>query len=716
MRTGVKKTQKLKSSIILILILVLIGLVGYCGAYGFKLGETYKIKSFGETINKGLDLQGGISVWEEIQGENVDEETIERTIELLSLRVNKMGVSETTVQKEGANRIRIDFPGKFESQSLIESVTKTGELKFVDPDKNTLLTGKDVKNASASYDQQGKPVISLELTEEGAKKFAEATQKFLNQKIAITMDELELTNPTVESVITDGKAVISGSQTLEEASRQANIIKSGALPVTLKTVSVKTVGATLGAEALPKSLLAGAVGIGLAFLFMILYYRVPGVLASIALTIFVILNLLIFAGIGVTMSLSGIAGFLLSVGMALDANMLIFERIKEELKSGKSVKTSIDSGFHRALSSILDSNITTIIAGIILYNLGSGSVRGFALTLIIGVLVSMFTAITVTRTLMKLSVGAGLLSKPWMFGVKKNSETPKVKRTLKVVEKSKIWFSIATIIVVLGIGGLLIKGINFGIDFKGGSIVVINMEKDFDKAEVDAIISKYDTAALSNKVNNTELEIKSGSLTSENVNSLINDLKDKYQLSEKSIVSQDTIGASIGSELKRKSLIALGVAVLAMLLYVGFRFEIHFGAAGIIKLALDVFFTLTVYVLFQIPVNSSFIAAILTIIGYSINDAIVIFDRIRENQKNMRRADIDDLVDTSVTQTLTRSINTGMTTLFTIIAVYVFVPSVSDFAFPIILGIVFGCMSSILIASPLWVVFKNMATKRKVIR
>jgi protein-export SecD/SecF family membrane protein len=413
---GIK--MKTKSRITLLVTILIVALFGYIGANGMTVGG-YRVKSFGETINRGLDLQGGLSVWQEIQGENVDLDALERTIELLSLRVNSMGVSETTVAREGARRIRIDLPGKFDSKEVIDTLTKTGELKFVGPDKNVILTGQDVKNATVAFDELGKPAISLELNDSGTKKFAEATEKFLGQPIAIYMDEQILTNPTVQSVIATGKASITGNMTVEEAGRQANIIKSGALPVSLKTVAVKTVGATLGATALPSSIKAGTLGIGLAFLFMILFYRLPGVLANIALTVFVILNLLVFSWIGATLTLSGIAGFLLSVGMALDANMLIFERIKEELKAGKSVRSSIEAGFHRALTSILDSNITTILAGVVLYYLGSGAVRGFALTLIIGILVSMFTAITVTRMLMKLSVNAGLLSKPWHFGVKR---------------------------------------------------------------------------------------------------------------------------------------------------------------------------------------------------------------------------------------------------------------------------------------------------------
>jgi preprotein translocase subunit SecD len=415
--------MKKKSTVYFILSVLIIIFLAYTGAQGLTIGG-YRIKSFGESITRGLDLQGGLSVWEEIQGDNIDPKAIDRTIELLNLRVNGMGVSETTVAREGQKRIRIDFPGKFNSDEVIESVTKTGELQFRDPSNNVLLTGnKDIKDAVASLDQYNQPIVSLEMTEEGAKKFAEATEKFLGQQISIYMDDQMITNPTVQSVIRDGKAQITGSKTMDEATRQANIIKSGALPVTLKTVAIKTVGASLGANALPNSLLAGAVGIGLAFLFMIAYYRIPGLMANFALSLFVYLNLLILALIGATITLSGIAGFLLSVGMALDANMLIFERIKEELKSGKSVKSSIDAGFHRALTSILDSNITTIIAGLILYYLGSGSVRGFALTLIIGVLVSMFTAITVTRYFMKLAVNSGMLSKLWHFGVKKGGQS-----------------------------------------------------------------------------------------------------------------------------------------------------------------------------------------------------------------------------------------------------------------------------------------------------
>ena len=416
--TKSNNSQKTKSAVWFLIIILGLGLLTYSGFFGVKNVFGYRVKSFNETINKGLDLQGGISVLEEIQGE-ADNETIGRTIEMLNMRLNQEGVKEIAITKEGKNKIRIEIPGEFDSKKVLESIGKTGKLEFKGPDEAVILTGSDVKDAIAYLDDMGKPTIGLELKEAGAKKFADATGKFKGQQITIYMDEEVLTSPTVNDVITTGKAVITGSASLDEAKRQANIIKSGALPVTLKAVEFKTVGATLGANALPLSVKAGVIGILLVILFMAIYYRLPGVLAGIALIFYVVIVLGTFSVVGVTLTLSGIAGFLLTVGMAVDANVLIFARIKEELKLGKSIRNAVDSGFNRALSSILDSNITTIIAAIVLYYLGSGAVKGFALTLMIGIIWSIFTALTVTKTLIKLSMGIGLVNSTSHFGVKR---------------------------------------------------------------------------------------------------------------------------------------------------------------------------------------------------------------------------------------------------------------------------------------------------------
>lgn len=418
-----KKSNKGKSAFLLILSVVVIFSLAYVGTFGISDIFGYKVKSFGETIKKGLDLQGGVSLVEEIQSDKVDAATIDRTIELLSMRVNKLGVSETSVTKEGQKRIRIEIPGIYDTKEVIETVGKTGELKFVGPDKKVILTGKDVKDASPQLHQETKnPIISFELTDEGAKKFAEATNKFKGQQIAIYMDEEMLTNPIVNGVIADGKGIIEGSKDLEEAKRQANIIKSGALPVVIKPVEVKSVGATLGENALPLSIKAGTIGIGFVFLFMILFYRIPGLIANVALVLYMVMVFATFVSIDAIITLAGIAGLLLTIGMAVDANVLIFERIKEELSTGKSIRSSVDSGFNRALTSIMDSNITTMIAALVLYNLGTGAVKGFALTLMIGIVLSMLTAVIVTKYLLRLAVNAGLLNSLAAFGAKRRAE------------------------------------------------------------------------------------------------------------------------------------------------------------------------------------------------------------------------------------------------------------------------------------------------------
>lgn len=411
--------KKASSTIMFIICVAIIGILAFLGFKGAVIGG-WQFKSFSQSITRGLDLQGGVSVLMEIQSDKITPEQLESTKESLQLRVNKVGVSETVVTTEGNNRIRIDIPGKFDSKAIVDTLSKTGELTFKDPEGNIILTGKDVQKATASIDQQtAKPVVGLEFNDEGKKKFAEATQKLVGKKIGIYMDNEELTNPTVQEPILDGRASISGNKSIEEAKKLAGIINAGALPLPVKTVSVKTVGAQLGANALPNAIKAGVIGIAIIFLFMILYYRVPGLLACVALTLYITLVLYTFVSLGAVLTLPGIAGFLLTIGMAVDANVLIFERIREELRVGKSVKTSVKAGFQNAMSSIIDSNLTTIIAAVVLYFFGSGPVKGFATTLMIGTIISMFTAIIVTRILVNLALNMGMLNKPSLFGVKR---------------------------------------------------------------------------------------------------------------------------------------------------------------------------------------------------------------------------------------------------------------------------------------------------------
>lgn len=396
----------------------IIFILAFLGFFGIDNINGYQVKTFDQTINKGLDLRGGVSLIEQIEGQTPSDAIMQQTIKRINLRVNKMGVSETLVTKEDNNKIRIDVPGVYDTATVLKTVATQGKLEFRAPDKTTvILTGSDVKSANVGTDpNSAQPLVKLELNSSGSKKFADATAKYINQIIYIYMDNQIISQPTVDAVISDGSAVISGSMDVKAAKQLADLIQSGALPVTLKNVSARSVGATLGQNALPESITAGIIGIAIVMVFMLFYYRVPGIIANIALLLYVVLVLGTLSVLNATLTLSGIAGFLLTVGMAVDANVLIFERTKEELKSGKSIKSSIDAGFKRAMSSILDSNITTIISGIILYIFGTGTVKGFALTLVIGVLISLLTAVIVTRQLIRWAADIGFFSAKWTIG------------------------------------------------------------------------------------------------------------------------------------------------------------------------------------------------------------------------------------------------------------------------------------------------------------
>ncbi len=406
---------KVTALTVFIISIAIIVFLAFAGFKGFTING-FQFKTFNDMITKGLDLQGGVSVTMQLEGNNITSKELEQTQQLLSLRVNKVGVSNTSVTTEGNDKVVVNIPGDYDSNSILDTLTTTGELEFVAPDGSTILTGSDVSSASVYMNNSGEPVITLKLNSDGTEKFAEATKEYLGQKIAIEMDGEVLTDPTVQSVISDGEATITGSTSLTEAKKIADIINAGALPVPVKVVSVETIGAELGASALPDAMKAGAIGILIIFLFMILNYRWLGFIASMCLSIYILLVLYAFVAVGVVLSLPGIAGLLLTIGMAVDANVLMFERIKEELRQGRSVSAAVKFGYHNALSSIIDSNVTTLIVAVVLYYFGSGEVQGFALTLLIGVLLSMFTAIVVTKFFINLAVDSKLLNKPSMFG------------------------------------------------------------------------------------------------------------------------------------------------------------------------------------------------------------------------------------------------------------------------------------------------------------
>ena len=415
--------KKSKSSALFILIIAVIGFLAFAGFKGFVVGG-YEFKSFDKVITRGLDLQGGVSVLMEIQQDKVTKEELESTKEHLSLRVNKLGVAETVVTTEGEKRIRVDVPGLNNSKEIVESLSKSGNLSFKGPDGTEILTGKDVKKATAQLNQQGGGYeIGLEFNDEGTVKFAEATGKYIGQKIYIYLDDQVIQEPTVQVQINDGKASITGKSTLEECKATAGLINSGALPLPVKAVLVNNVGAELGVTAFPNSVKAGAIGVLLVFLFMLIHYRIQGLMANIALTLYITLTLFVFVEVGITLTLPGIAAFLLTIGVAVDANILIFERTKEELAKGFSIKSAVKKGSENALSSIVDSNVTTLLAALILYSMGTGAVKGFAITLMIGIVISLFTGLVVTKYLVNLAVDCGLINKLAHLGsIKKGDE------------------------------------------------------------------------------------------------------------------------------------------------------------------------------------------------------------------------------------------------------------------------------------------------------
>ncbi len=418
-----KTNSKTKSGMLLILITLFIALVGYVLFSGVSVG-VYDIGNVSNNINYGLDLTGGVNVVLEAQAtddEPVTAEKIESAMLTIRQRIDTLGVSEPTITKQGDNRIRVSIPSVSDQEEALDLIGKTAQLEFVGPDETVILTGKDVVDSKGvmQTDSTGieKAVVTLKFSEEGTKLFADATQKYIGQAIKIKLDDEIISSPTVNVAITNGEAVIEGIGDIEEAGNLASLIRGGALPVKLVPIEVRTVGPTLGQNSLDKSIYAGIIGVGLVLIFMRIFYRGLGIIADLALIIFIIIFMIILTALNVTLTLPGIAGLILTIGMAVDANVIIFERIKEEARLGKSLLTAIDAGFSRAFSTILDSNVTTLIAGFVLFFLGSGSVQGFAVTLILGILVSMFTAVVITKQLVILLVKTELFKSNTFYGI-----------------------------------------------------------------------------------------------------------------------------------------------------------------------------------------------------------------------------------------------------------------------------------------------------------
>ena len=684
--------------------------------------ETGKTSKFSTgKIKLGLDLAGGVSITYQTVEPNPSDEDMADTIYKLQQRVQNYS-TEAEVYREGGNRINIDIPGVSDANAILDELGKPGSLIFVDPQGNTVLTGDQVATAKAGIiDNNGNSeyVVSLTFTDEGSKAFAEATARLIGQRIAIIYDNVIYSNPTVQTAITGGTAQITGMTSYDEAKNLASTIRIGSLSLELEELRSNVVGAKLGQEAISTSMKAAAVGFVILAVFMVAVFLLPGFASVLALSLYVILEILLLSAFEITLTLPGIAGIILSIGMAVDANVIIFTRIKEEIGLGKSVNEAINLGFKKALSAIVDGNVTTLIAAAVLYLRGSGTVKGFAQTLALGIILSMFTALFVTRFIMKAFYNIGL-DNPKLYG-KKLAAKP-----INFVGMKNITIAVSVVVILAGIVGAGVNKakygdlLNYGIDFRGGTSTNVTFNEDYSldriSKEVVPVVESVtgEAGTQTQKVEGSnEVIIKTRTLSVDEREKLNSALAQNFGVDAEKITAESISGA-VSSEMKKDAVVATVIATILMLLYIWFRFkDFRFATSSVLALVHDVLIVITFYALLRWSVGSTFIACILTIVGYSINATIVIFDRIRENKEILPRATKEEIINTSVTETLTRSIYSSLTTFIMIFVLFIMgVSSIREFALPIMVGIVAGTYSSVFLSSIFWYIFSNRFDKK----
>lgn len=694
-------------------------------------------------IRLGLDLVGGSRIVYEAQipdGYDMSNlaDDMNSVQKVIRQRLTDKGFTEATVTLTGDNRVTVEIPQITNPEEAVQTLGTTAQLLFMDADGKEWLTGEDIAKASYGY---GKPTgsevadvhyVQVQFTSEGRQKFAEATASVAARSTAnggdgtnqlyIVMDDQVISYPSVGEKIDNDSCVISGNFTRESAQELADLINAGQIPFSLTQVELRSVGPQLGADAMRTSLIAGAIGVLLVCLFMLIVYRIPGLVACLALGFYIVIEALIFSLIRVNLSLPGIAGIILSIGMAVDANVVIFERIKEELRAGKTVKSAIESGFKRAFTAVLDSNVTTLIAAAVLFFLGTGTIVGFATTLGIGVIVSMFTALTVTHFLLNRMVDFHIRS-PKAYGLNDHALRPR----FAVLKNFKIFGSISILLVLTGLVSLILlpfgqNFFNLSIDFAGGTEMEFAMHQTVDQnlqTEIGDLFKEVTgteaSSVTSSGDNNENVLIRSTSIDSQKREAVIEKMTETYGLAETDIYNNNDVSASVGSDLQRAAFLCAIVAIVLMLIYITIRFELTSGLAAIVCLVHDLLIMLSVYVWLQIPLDTNFIAAALTIFGYSINASIIVFDRVRENLRTARKEPFEAVAERSVWQTMGRTINTSLTTLFTVGMIYILgVPSLKQFTLPLIVGILAGAWSSIMLSSSLWGFFRKKFRKKRI--
>ena len=703
--------------VLAILVLAVTVFAWYVSIFGIG-----SINSAKDALKYGLDIDGGVYVVMEAQTDLKGDELrdlMEQTRAVIDNRVNQMGVAESSVTIEGEKRIRVEIPGAENAEEAISAVGKTAQLQFLLADGSVVLDGSHVKDAQISTDGSYYKIL-LEFDSEGASLFEEGTRKAYNREvtsvidevtpnqIAIVLDDEIIVHPDVKSVISGGNCEITGRYTKEEASTTAALIRGGALPVDLVEVQTSVQSATIGADALDKSIVAGAIGMLLVFILMIAYFGMLGIVADIALMLYVALFIWSMSAFNVVMTLPGIAALILSIGMAVGANVIIFTRIKEEICAGKSIRVAVNAGFKNALKTVLDAQITTLIAAVVLYEVGTTSVKGFALTLMIGIVISIFTAVIITQLFISLLAESKKFAKNKYFGVKEDG-TPKqfLHKSFSFIKNRKIFYIISAVIIILGMGMSLVRGLNYGIDFTGGTMIQVDMHKEVPISEVEDAIDEFnlDPSIIYAGENNTQVVIKTiESLDNEKRAEVVDALGESFGVTEEDVLASEQFGPSVGDELKKNAVKAVVIASIGMLIYIIFRFKSwKYGFSAVVGVAHDVLMVIAFYGIFGFTVNNPFIAAILTLVGYSINDTIVIFDRIRENKQLYKKDGSEVNIDRSINSTLNRTIMTSLTTLVVMIPLCIMVSaSIREFIIPLMAGVIVGCYSSIFVCSPLY--------------
>ncbi|MGD6853756.1 protein translocase subunit SecDF [Bacillus infantis] len=718
---------------------------------GSLMGGT--TKNILNNIKLGLDLQGGFEVLYDVETKDdteVTREVLNSTAEALDRRVNVLGVSEPSIQIEGDSRIRVQLAGVDDQNKARELLSTEANLSFRDVNDREMMNGSDLVEGGAkqTFDENGKPSVSLTL--KSAEKFKEVTQEIVNMGtpnnlLVIWLDYEEgdsfkeesqkedpkyLSAPQVSQVFNQDTVSIVGNFSLEEAKTLSSLLKAGALPVELTEEYSTSVGAKFGEDAMQKTITGGIIGILIIFLFMLVFYRFPGFVATITLSIYIYLVLLVFDWMNGVLTLPGIAALILGVGMAVDANIITYERIKEELKVGKSIKSAFQAGNKNSLSTILDANITTILAAVVLFLYGTSSVKGFATMLILSILASFITAVYGSRLLLGLWVNSRIFTKkPAWFGVKKSEikdiaenydtlDLPTKYDRFDFVGHRRKFFIFSIAMAVAGIIALSVFKLNLGIDFVAGTRVEIQAEQTLTKSGIQEELSAVDLETDDVIISGDDGEIGVARFKDPLGKDKIAELKDHFDDVYGGEPNVSTVSPTIGKELAKNAFYAVLIASIGIIIYVTIRFEIYMALAAVIALLHDAFFIIALFSIIRFEVDITFIAAVLTIVGYSINDTIVTFDRIRENMHKKKRLktfdDIAEVVNKSLRQTLGRSVSTVITVVIAVIGLLVFgSESIRSFSFALLVGLVAGTYSSLFIASQLWLVWKNKELKKK---